>query len=149
MIMIRKAFLTGTSLLAAATLAGCATMQETAMTTTTAAFPVRTAAAAPLVPREALFGTPTRSAGRLSPDGRWLCWLAPSNGVMNVWLAPASDPSAAKAMTASTDRPIRQYFWSPDSQRLLYIQDKGGDENFLLYGVDVLTGAETTLTPFE
>ncbi len=107
------------------------------------------AVAAPLIPRENLFGNPTRAAGQLSPDGKWLSWLAPNNEVLNVWLAPASDPSAAKAMTAATDRPIRQYFWAPDSQSLLYIQDKGGDENFLLYGVDVKTGKETTLTPFE
>ena len=147
MIAIRNAILTSASLLAATALAGCATTQETSMTMNTPS--ARTSQAAKLIPREALFGNPTKSAGRLSPDGKWVSWLAPSNGVMNVWLAPASDPSAAKAMTAATDRPIRQYFWSPDSQRLLYIQDKGGDENFLLYGVDIANGRETTLTPFD
>ena len=107
------------------------------------------AEAAPLIPREDLFGNPTRSSGQLSPDGKWLSWLAPKDGVMNVWLAPASDPVAARAMTDATERPIRSYFWAPDGRSLLYIQDKGGDENFLLYGVDVATGGETTLTPFE
>ncbi|MXO69163.1 prolyl oligopeptidase family serine peptidase [Altererythrobacter marinus] len=105
--------------------------------------------AAPLIPREDLFGNPTRSAGRLSPDGRWLSWLAPKDGVMNVWLAPVDDPAAARAMTSATERPIRSYFWAPDSRSLLYIQDKGGDENFLLYGIDIASGKETTLTPFE
>lgn len=107
------------------------------------------AEAAPLIPREDLFGNPTRSSGQLSPDGKWLSWLAPRDGVMNVWLAPVSDPEAAKAMTDATDRPIRSYFWAPDGRSLLYIQDKGGDENFLLYGVDIASGEETTLTPFE
>ncbi|HAU21361.1 MAG TPA: S9 family peptidase [Erythrobacter sp.] len=105
--------------------------------------------AAPLIPREALFGNPSRSSGRISPDGKWLSWLAPKDGVLNVWMAPASDPGSAKVMTDATDRPIRQYFWAPDSQSLLYIQDKGGDENFLLYGVNVSSGKETNLTPFE
>ncbi|MBD3729731.1 MAG: S9 family peptidase [Sphingomonadales bacterium] len=105
--------------------------------------------AAPLISRDALFGNPSRSSGQLSPDGKWLSWLAPKDGVMNVWLAPASDPAAARAMTEATDRPIRQYFWAPDSKSLLYVQDKGGDENFLLYGIDIATGKETTLTPFE
>ncbi len=105
--------------------------------------------AAPLIPREKLFGNPTRAAGQISPDGKWLGWLAPRDGVLNIWMAPSADSSAAKPMTNSTDRPIRQYFWAPDSRSLLYIQDKGGDENFLLYGVDVATGAERTLTPFE
>ena len=52
-------------------------------------------------------------------------------------------------MTNERERPIRQYFWSPDSKRVLFIQDKGGDENFLLYGVDVATGKQVTLTPFK
>lgn len=104
---------------------------------------------APLIEREKLFGNPTRAGGQISPDGQWLSWRAPVNGVMNVWIAPASDPSAAKAITASTDRPIREYFWSPDSKSVMYVQDKGGDENFLLYGIDIATGAEKTLTPFE
>jgi dipeptidyl aminopeptidase/acylaminoacyl peptidase len=108
-----------------------------------------TLAAAPLIPREALFGNPTRSAGQLSPDGKWLGWMAPHDGVMNVWLAPTDDPAAARLMTHSTDRPIPTYFWSGDSRSLLYIQDKAGDENYLLYQVDVASGAERTLTPFD
>ena len=107
------------------------------------------AASAPMIPREALFGNPTKAGGQISPDGKWLSWLAPSNGVLNVWMAPADDLDDAKVMTKASDRPIRQYFWAPDSQSLLYIQDKGGDENFLLYGVNVETGVETTLTDFE
>ncbi len=109
----------------------------------------QTREAAPLIPREDLFGNPTRTGGQVSPDGKWLSWRAPRDGVLNVWIAPVSDPSAAKAITNSTDRPIPQYFWAPDSKSVLYIQDKGGDEDYLLYGVDVATGAERTLTPFE
>jgi len=116
------------------------------MSTTAAAQAV---ASTPLIPREALYGNPTRSAGMVSPDGKWLSWMAPHNGVMNVWMAPASDPSAAKRMTSATDRPIPQYFWAPDSQSLLYVQDKAGDENYLLYQVNVASGAERVLTPFE
>ncbi|WP_296717838.1 S9 family peptidase [Erythrobacter sp.] len=107
------------------------------------------AQSAPLIPRDALFGNPTRAAGQISPDGQWLSWLAPKDGVLNIWVAPADNPDAARAMTNATDRPIRQHFWSPDSRAVMYIQDKGGDENFLLYRVDVTSGAETTVTPFE
>lgn len=104
---------------------------------------------APLIPRAALFGNPTRAQGMISPDGQWLSWIAPRDGVLNIWLAPAADPEAARPVTGSTERPIRQHFWAPDSSAVMYIQDKGGDENYLLYRVDVATGAETTLTPFE
>ena len=132
--------------MAAGLLSACTTYQEEPpMTANAATVP----AEADLISRDALFGNPTRSAGRLSPDGKWLSWLAPKDDVLNVWMAPADNPDAARAMTSSTDRPIRQYFWAPDSQSLLYVQDKGGDENFLLYGIDLETGKETTLTPFE
>jgi dipeptidyl aminopeptidase/acylaminoacyl peptidase len=109
----------------------------------------QTSEATPLIPREDLFGNPTRAGGQVSPDGKWLSWRAPKDGVMNVWIAPVSDPSAARAITNSTDRPIPQYFWAPDGKSVLYVQDKGGDEDYLLYGIDVATGAERTLTPFE
>ncbi len=103
----------------------------------------------PLIPREALYGNPTRSSGQVSPDGKWMSWLAPHEGVMNVWIAPADDPSAARRMTNATDRPIPQYFWAPKSDSILYVQDKAGDENYLLYQVNLQTGEERNLTPFE
>ncbi|RJF85964.1 S9 family peptidase [Sphingomonas cavernae] len=106
-------------------------------------------AAAPLIERSRLFGNPSRMAGTLSPDGKWLSWIAPLGGVLNIWIAPAAALDHARAITRETERPIREHFWAPDSRSVLYIQDKGGDENFLLYGVDVESGAETCLTPFE
>lgn len=105
--------------------------------------------AIPLIPREHLFGNPTRAQGQISPDGKLLSWLAPYEGVLNIWMAPRDNPDDAKPMTRADDRPIRQHMWSPDATSLLYIQDKGGDENFLLYRIDIATGEETTLTPFE
>ncbi|MDP8914298.1 MAG: S9 family peptidase [Pseudomonadota bacterium] len=104
---------------------------------------------APLIPREKFFGNPTKTAGRLSPDGKWLSWIAPRDGVLNVWVAPAFDPKSARPLTNERQRPIRSYFWSPDSRQILFINDKGGDENFLLYGVDVGSGEQRSLTPFE
>src|SRR4051794_4843505 len=103
----------------------------------------------PLIERAKLFGNPSKVAGRVSPNGEWLAWIAPRDGVLNIWMAPVANPSAAKALTAETKRPIRQYFWSPDSKMILFLNDSGGDENFLLYGVDIVTGAQKTVTPFE
>ncbi|WP_338067271.1 S9 family peptidase [Tsuneonella suprasediminis] len=148
MSIVRKAALLATAAgLITATAAYAS--QEKSMTASKTAAVEAKVDQAKLIPRDDLFGNPTRAGGQLSPDGKWLSWLAPKDGVLNVFMAPAADPSAAKAMTASTDRPIRQYFWAPDSKSILCIQDKGGDENFLLYGVDVASGKETTLTPFE
>ena len=105
--------------------------------------------AAPLIERTKLFGNPSKANAKLSPDGRWLTWTAPAGGVLNIWLAPAGSPGAATALTHETERPIREYFWAPDSKSVLFINDHGGDENFKLYGVDVATAKQTTLTPFD
>lgn len=103
----------------------------------------------PLIERDKLFGNPQRAGAALSPDGKWIGWRAPLDGVMNVYVAPANNMADAKPITSSKDRPIRNFSWSGDSSMILYIQDKGGDENFLLYGVDVATGKERNYTPFD
>ena len=41
-----------------------------------------------LIPREVLFGNPERVSPNLSPDGSQLAWIAPRDGVLNVWVAP-------------------------------------------------------------
>ena len=120
------------------------------MTSATTAPDAATAIAnTPLIPREHLFGNPTRSGGQISPDGQWVSWMAPWEGVINVFMAPAVDETAAKRMTSAKDRPIPTYFWAPDSQSLLYIRDKEGDENYLLYQVDLNGENEKCLTPFD
>ncbi|MEA3638837.1 MAG: S9 family peptidase [Lamprobacter sp.] len=103
-----------------------------------------------LIPREVLFGNPTRAQARLSPDGRHLSWLAPSaEGVLNVWVQPADRSTEARQITADQQRGIRNYGWSQDGARILYVQDEGGDENWHLYVV-ALDGSEARdLTPFE
>ena len=102
----------------------------------------------PLIERTKLFGNPTKTQARLSPDGKWLSWIAPSGGVLNVWVAPTADPAKARALTAEKMRPIRQHFWAPDSSQIMFVNDKGGDENFLLYSVDPISGTQRNLTPF-
>jgi dipeptidyl aminopeptidase/acylaminoacyl peptidase len=102
-----------------------------------------------LIERDKLFGNPARSSAQLSPDGKRIAYLAPRDGVMNVWVAPLDDADAAQPVTEEKVRPIRGYAWSPDGTQILYVQDKGGDENFLLYGVNLESGATREYTPFE
>ena len=103
----------------------------------------------PLIPRQKLFGNPSQVAGRLSPDGKYLAWIAPRDGVLNIYVVPTSAPKAASPVTNERQRPIQHYFWSPDSGQILFINDQGGDENFLLYSVDIAGGTQRKLTPFE
>ena len=106
-----------------------------------------------LIPRDVLFGNPERVSPQLSPDGTKLAWIAPRDGVLNVWAAPVGpagvDWDAAAVVTDDTDRGIRSYAWARDGRHLLYLQDTGGDENWRLYDVDLETMARRDLTPFE
>ncbi len=104
---------------------------------------------AELIPRALFFGNPEKTQGRVSPDGKWISWIAPRDGVLNIWVAPAGDLSKAKPLTAEKTRPIRQHFWARNSKLILFINDRGGDENYLLYGVDPGTGTLRNFTPFE
>lgn len=102
-----------------------------------------------LIPRAVLFGNPERAGVRLSPDGEHLAWLAPKDGVLNVWVAPVGDLDAARAVTDDKNRGVRIYEWAYDDRHLLYLQDVGGDENWHVYKVDLESGKTTDLTPFE
>jgi dipeptidyl aminopeptidase/acylaminoacyl peptidase len=110
------------------------------------------ASTVPLIPRNVLFGNPERTQPRLSPDGERLAYLAPVDGVLNVWVGPVS-PRAARdgfePVTRDADRGIRLYFWAEDGRHLIYLQDRGGDENWRLYAVDPRTKETRDLTPFE
>ena len=111
--------------------------------------PPAASAQSELIPRKHIFGNPTRTSATISPDGRQLAFLAPRDGVLNVYVAPVNAIDQAKPVTADKVRPIRSFFWSPDSTRILYVQDKGGNENWMLYGVELSTGKQTTYTDFD
>jgi dipeptidyl aminopeptidase/acylaminoacyl peptidase len=107
-----------------------------------------------LIPRQVLFGNPERLSPRISPDGTRLAWIAPHEGVLNVWIASADaeagvDWAAARVVTDDTDRGIRMFAWAHDGRHLLYLQDTGGDENWRLHDVDLETMQRRDLTPYD
>ncbi|MFI4892337.1 MAG: S9 family peptidase [Phycisphaerales bacterium JB058] len=102
-----------------------------------------------VISREVLFGNPERASFQASPDGKTLSWLAPKDGVLNVYVAPIDDIDNAKAVTNDDYRGIRQYFWAENGTHIIYMQDTGGDENFHAYSVNLETGERLELTPFE
>ncbi|MDP4574995.1 S9 family peptidase [Qipengyuania sp. G39] len=102
-----------------------------------------------LIDRSELFGNPVASQGRISPDGQWVSWIAPDDGVMNVWVAPASDPSNGKVVTDDRHRGISNHLWSVDSKYVMFVKDNDGDENYHVYATDPRTGETRDLTPLE
>ncbi|CAI2168914.1 5256_t:CDS:2 [Funneliformis geosporum] len=103
----------------------------------------------PIIPRKVLFGNPSRALPNLSHDGKYLAFLAPKDGILNIYVCDnPRDISSARAITNDKHRGIRTYTWS-FSNRIIYQQDKDGDEDFKLYSVDVNSGQEILLTPFD
>jgi len=96
-----------------------------------------------------LFGNPDKTSVQISPDGAQIAYLAPLDGVLNVWVAPRDDIAAARPVTHDTGRGIRVYFWAFDSVHLLYMRDKNGDENWRVYAIDLATDTIRDLSPFE
>jgi dipeptidyl aminopeptidase/acylaminoacyl peptidase len=129
---------------------GAATAGETDADAAANPVPVSTQAKEQkLIPRSVLFGNPQRAAARISPNGKWLSYLAPVDGILNVWVAPVDDISKAKQVTDDKERDIRGYFWAYTGEHILYTQDKGGDENWHVYATDVSSIKTTDLTPLE
>jgi dipeptidyl aminopeptidase/acylaminoacyl peptidase len=106
-----------------------------------------TYAAVPLIPRDVLFGNPDRVSPTLSPDGKRLGYVAPLDGVLNVWVGPADDAAAAQPVTRDTGRGIRVFMFCHDDRTLLYLQDTDGDEDWRLYALNLEAGEAQLVTP--
>ena len=78
---------------------------------------------APLIQRAALFGNPVRAQARLSPDGHYISFLAPKDGILNIWLAPYGKLGEAKPLTSDRKRGIRQHTWAEDGRHILFVQE--------------------------
>jgi dipeptidyl aminopeptidase/acylaminoacyl peptidase len=101
-----------------------------------------------LIARAILFGNPERGMCRISPNGEWLAFAAPRDGVMNLWLCPRDDLNAARPITNDRKRGVSSLTWAFDGEHVLYAQDEGGDENFHLLAVSIKSGVTRDLTPF-
>jgi dipeptidyl aminopeptidase/acylaminoacyl peptidase len=116
-------------------------MKRIALLALVLALPALAAAAAdappPLLDRELFFGNPEIAAAQLSPDGKYVAFLKPWKDTRNVWVKKTEEPyAAARLVTTEARRPIPAFFWSRDGQRILFVKDKDGDENFNVYAVD-------------
>jgi dipeptidyl aminopeptidase/acylaminoacyl peptidase len=106
----------------------------------------------PLIPCEVLFGNPEKAQPRLSPDSNRLAYLAPVDGVMNVWVGPVDSTAGGadyRPVTKDRIRGIRIYFWAEDNEHIVYLQDVGGNEDWRIHATDPETQETRDLTPFE
>lgn len=109
----------------------------------------------PIIDRELFFGDPEISGSQISPDGKYITFIKPFNNIRNIWVKEINQKfNEAKPITADSLRPVTGYFWTHDSKYVLYVQDKGGDENFRIYSVNPKDSGDPVptandLTPME
>jgi dipeptidyl aminopeptidase/acylaminoacyl peptidase len=100
-----------------------------------------------MIPLEDFFRKPDNVHLRLSPDGRRLAWMAPYKRRLNVFVREMAT-GEERQVTSSETRDVAGFLWA-GNDRLIYLQDTGGDENFRLYAVGVDGSAPLNLTPYE
>ncbi len=100
---------------------------------------------APVIPLEDFFRNPETANYKISPDGRHFAFLAPYETRMNVHVRPVEGGEAIR-ITSDTERDIYSYFWL-DDERLIYGQDRAGDENTRLFAVNLDGSDFMELTP--
>ena len=87
------------------------------------------------IPLEDFFRNPEKSNFQISPAGNYVSFLAPFQGRMNIFVRDMEGGEASR-ITSVTDRDLAGYGWV-NNERLLYLRDDGGDENFYLLGINV------------
>jgi len=103
----------------------------------------------PLIEREILFGNPEKNSPQLSPDGKYLAYIAPDeNNVLQVQLRTVGQQDD-RQLTADKKRGIRIFFWTYSDEELIYLQDADGDENWHLFSVNIHSNQVRDLTPFQ
>jgi dipeptidyl aminopeptidase/acylaminoacyl peptidase len=103
----------------------------------------------PLIPREVLFGNPTKKDPQISPDGMYLSYLAPDKkNVLQVWVR-AMTGQGEKQLTSEEKRGIQHYAWAYDNRHLIFARETDGDENWQIHAVNIESGSVRNLTPYK
>ena len=99
------------------------------------------------IPLRDFFRNPEKAVYDLSPDGNYISYVEPYEKRLNIFVQEIGSDKAVR-ITDSKDRDITNYFWKGNN-RILYLKDDGGDENFKLYAVDKDGKNLKSLTPFD
>ena len=100
-----------------------------------------------LIPMKDFFRNPESAGFELSPDGSHFAFLKPWENRLNVHVQKIGEEEAT-CITGATERDIDEYFWA-NNNRIAYVQDTAGDENFRLFAVNIDGSDLKELTPFE
>ncbi len=102
---------------------------------------------AKMIPIEDFFKNPEKTGYKISPNGEYYSYLAPHNKRLNVFIQKIGDKEG-KRITNAVNRDIVAYFWT-NNDKILYLQDTGGDENHKLFGVNIDGSDSICYTNFD
>ena len=86
-------------------------------------------------PLEDFFRNSDRSGYQISPDGNYFSFLAPYEDRMNIFVQRIGSEDTVR-LTSETARSVAGYMWATN-ERILFMKDTAGDENYQLYGVNL------------
>ena len=96
------------------------------------------------------FRNPEKSSFNISPNGKHIAYMKPwkkGNRMMNIYVKDINMDKEIR-LTEASERSIYGFFWINDD-RIAYVQDKGGNENYSIYAVNIDGSDEVNLTPFD
>jgi dipeptidyl aminopeptidase/acylaminoacyl peptidase len=112
-----------------------------------ASAPAPEPAAPPQIARAELFGEPVRHGAQLAPRGDRVAFLAPRDGVTNLWVLSVGAMDEVRPVTDDRGRGVRSFIWAADSAMLVYALDEQGNGRTQLFAVDANGGEPVALTP--
>ena len=97
---------------------------------------------------EDYFAKPNSSSFKLSPDGSYMSYREKDANLKNhVYVKDISTGNVTKVIEEK-DELIRGYGWA-NKDRLLYVMDKGGNEDFHIFSVKINVTEDKELTPYD
>lgn len=97
---------------------------------------------------EDYFQRPKISAFALSPQGKYISYREKNEkNKRPVYIKEIATGNITKVID-EVDELVREYYWLSDD-KILYVMDRGGDENYHLYTVNIDGTNNIDLTPFD
>jgi dipeptidyl aminopeptidase/acylaminoacyl peptidase len=100
------------------------------------------------IARADLFGEPARHGAQLAPRGDRIAFLAPRDGVTNLWVVSIGAMDDAHPVTDDRALGVRSFAWAHDNATLIYALEEGPNGAARLYAIDAAgASAPRALTP--
>jgi dipeptidyl aminopeptidase/acylaminoacyl peptidase len=94
------------------------------------------------------FARPASSSFQLSPDGTYMSYREKDENLKNhVYVKNTKTNEVTRVITEGEEL-VRTYGWANEN-RLIYVMDKGGNEDYHMFAVDIDGSNQKELTPYD